>query len=720
MVTSRRVLALGRLVRVTPLSQEDAEHLLVNRALARGVTIDPGADLQELARRLDGLPLGLELAAGRLGVLSVRDVLDRLGLSLLRAGREGRQATLRGALAWSWELLSPNDRMALTQLSVFAGGFSVEASEQVLVLSEGAPLDAITSLVQYSLVTPVAGGRFKLLSSVREFAALNHAEPRLIEVRHGVWCAGLLARSGPAGSRAQLDVLMLERENLLAACHRAIDRGDTEVAVPTLEAAWLLLDQTGPFHVASTAAEDLLALPLSPALESRTRRCLAVVLWRRGEMADARHHLDRALAISHRTGDESGVADALAHSSMLHEDRNESEEAERAAMAALAIARRRREQTLETRCLIHLGVIRTGVGRHDEALHALYGARKLAEALGHRRFLGAITANVALVQGRLGRREEAAAAYLQSLAIHREIGNRRSQAAVLTNIGIGHFEEGRPIEARRALDEAMSIARDVGSRRRVSYILGTLGNIYFTEGNLTEARQHYEASGAIHAEMGNRRSQGVMLGNVGLVCMQQGRPADAREHYEAALAIARQFQNRTSEGYLLGLMSVVHHEEGHLDLAVTTCLAAIDLQRQNGDRRAEGESIGRMATYLQERGQWDEVGSALNEALQIAIEVGDVRVQGGCLTRLAEFELERGDPGVARELLNRAEPLVRNTDPAVLAELLCLRAALLWRGGERDLARATFKEAEGIAPTEDIDAQIALTRTRAVMAEGLN
>src|SRR6185436_17510070 len=138
--------------------------------------------------------LAIELAAGRLGVLSPAEVVERLGLTLFRSGRTDRperQATLAATLDWSWDLLDGDGRAALSQLGVFEGGFALDAADAVLVLPSGAwPAYVVGVLVERSLVT-ARGGRFALLGPVREYALGKLADPATVEARHGAWYAGL-------------------------------------------------------------------------------------------------------------------------------------------------------------------------------------------------------------------------------------------------------------------------------------------------------------------------------------------------------------------------------------------------------------------------------------------------------------------------------------------------------------------------------------------------
>jgi predicted ATPase len=173
LVTSReRLRVQGEQVYPVPvLERTQAQRLFVARARAAQPDFEPDEHLEELCERLDDLPLALELAAARTSLLSTAQLIERLGdrLDLLRGGRdaETRQQTLRATIEWSHELLEPDERELLASLSVFRGGWTLEAAERVA----GADVELMQSLVDKSLVRRWESGRFGMLETIREFGA---------------------------------------------------------------------------------------------------------------------------------------------------------------------------------------------------------------------------------------------------------------------------------------------------------------------------------------------------------------------------------------------------------------------------------------------------------------------------------------------------------------------------------------------------------------------
>lgn len=173
LVTSReRLRVQGEQVYPVPvLERAESRRLFVARARATQPDFEPDERLDELCERLDDLPLALELAAARTSLLTTEQLLERLGdrLDLLKGGRdaETRQRTLRATIEWSYELLEPAEQQLLAALSVFRGGWTLEAAERVA----DADLELMQSLVDKSLVRRWGSGRFGMLETIREFAA---------------------------------------------------------------------------------------------------------------------------------------------------------------------------------------------------------------------------------------------------------------------------------------------------------------------------------------------------------------------------------------------------------------------------------------------------------------------------------------------------------------------------------------------------------------------
>jgi predicted ATPase/class 3 adenylate cyclase len=317
LVTSRAPLHVSgeREYRLEPLPTADAATLFTERARSVGRELRPDATVEAICRRLDGLPLAVELAAARTKLLAPDRLLERLdaALPLLTGGARDapeRQRTLRATIAWSYDLLEPEGRELFARLSVFAGSFPVEAAEEVC----GAALDDLAALVDSSLLKPIGDDRLLMLETIREYglerlAASEHEGE--IRRRHAQFFAALaeVAYAGRFDDEAGwAERLELDHDDLRA----AFDSLDAEAALSfagalgwfwlshghlaegrdRLAAALAIPSGTTATRARALVASGALAARSGAALEGRAQVEEGVALW---SELDDRHQLATAL-----------------------------------------------------------------------------------------------------------------------------------------------------------------------------------------------------------------------------------------------------------------------------------------------------------------------------------------------------------------------------------------------------------------------------------------
>jgi predicted ATPase/class 3 adenylate cyclase/Tfp pilus assembly protein PilF len=624
-VTSRELLHLSgeEVMPLEPLAlARDAVDLFVVRAQAQRPEfhLDESnrAAVTEVVRLLDGLPLAIELAAARVRLLSPGQLVERMRdrFKLLSgAGSAGtRQATLKAAIDWSWQLLEPWEQAALAQCSVFEGGFTLEAAEEVLDLRPWteAPeaMDVVQALVDKSLVRTwmtAEQGRFDMNEpyfgmylSIHDYASdrLASAGPELEEaarVRHGRYFAGF-------GAEPQLDALLLhggtrrrrrlalELDNLVVACRRAIERNDAGTAVPAYRAIWEVLEFRGPFALACSLGRELMVLePMAPSLRALVCVALALSCVRSGLHAEAEQRLQRGLAIAVAEGD------------------------------------RRRE--------------------------------------------GVVHSVLASLNREAGRTETSRRHFEAAISIHREVGNRRAEGTVLGNLGNMNVDLGRFDEALTYHEQALAIHREVGNRRDEGGVLGNSAVLLSNQGRLEEARVRLEQALAIHREIGNRRDEGVVLTNLGDLYGTQGRIPEAIVTLEQALLVNRQLGSRGVEGVVLAGLGKLHLRQRRMEEARTCYELALRVLRESGNRRYEGAVLGGMGEYLLAQSRLPEAFAAFAEGESVLREVDDRFELAKLLCARGEAELARGDRVAAKKALDEARGLAASQGMQAQSEL---------------------------------------------------
>jgi predicted ATPase len=596
---------------------------------------DNAATVARLVRRLDGLPLAIELAAARVRSSTPARLLERLSKRfdlLAGASRDvaDRQRSLRATLDWSWEQLSPALQDALTQLSVFEGGWTLEAAELVVRLDDASSLeDVLAELIDRSLVRKSASSttgqpRFGMLVSVQEYAAEKRRRleaPDETEVRHGAWFARFGTREAIESLYVHGGVergLALDREhdNLIAACNRAVTRGDGGVAVALLEAAWAVLQDRGPFAVGVALAERVLGLSaLCARQRASTQYILGLALYQAGRADTGRPHLDAALAVSREVGD-----------------------------------RHRESAALDI-----LGLLHHSQGRMDEARASFDAALAIACEIGDRRTEGVVLIHVSGLDRDQGRTDDGRAHLDAALVVAREVGDRRAEGAALGTLGIVHSIQGRRDEGREHLDAALAVAREVGDRRTQGTVLVNLGNLHYEQGRIDDAQAWYDAALAVHREVGNRRFEGWLLSNVGELHYEQGRMDDARARYDAALTIAREVGDRRLEGGALGNLGSLLRFLGEPATATEHLTEALALHREVGHAYGQPPWLGALALIEADGGRLDSALALALEGVHIAAPYPSVQLKA--FETLARVHLVRGELAAAREAIARARAL---------------------------------------------------------------
>ena len=547
LVTTREVLGIAgeEAVALAPMQADDAQALFLRRAASAKRDFDPGpedrAAIPPLVKLLDGLPLAIELAAARIRTLPPRALLARMSerfkLLASSGSRLDRQATLRAAFDWSWDLLSAAEKAALAQLSVFDGGFTLESAEAVIDLSHlaDAPwtVDMVISLVDKSFVRPLAQERFDLLGSVQAYALehlqttgrFNGSGPAAWQgalSRHSAWFAAL-------GPQRATEHGCVELDNLIAACRRATAQAEGSVAAGALDGAWAALALQGPFAVGVELAQALATLPALPAAAAaHVYAVLGHAHAAAGRRAPAGLAFEQALAHA-RAADDAACASAVTTSlATLHARQGHVVQALAEHAAALDLARRVADPALECAALNGLGAVQFEQGHMTEAQVHWEAALVLARRAALPRWQGSLLGNLGNLHANLGRMATARELFEQALQAARESGDRKSEGNTQANLAMLYFVQGSLADAAQAGQAALRVARDLGHPRLECVALCNVGLVQGAMGDAAQALANYEAALQVAQQIGDRRAEGQVLGYLGLARARLGDSAGAK------------------------------------------------------------------------------------------------------------------------------------------------------------------------------------------------
>ncbi|MBI2299802.1 MAG: tetratricopeptide repeat protein, partial [Armatimonadetes bacterium] len=542
---------------VRALASAEAVRLFVERAAAAasGFDLRPhnAAAVAEICRRLDGLPLAIELAAARVRSMAPERIAGRLDerFKLLTGGSRTampRHRTLQGAVDWSYDLLHADEQRVLLALSVFYGGWTLEAAERVCGdgLERWELLDLFTSLVDKSLVIyDEEADRSRLLETVRQYAAERlAADAAAVRDRHLAWFGGLVAegfaaRRGPHEAEwAQR--LEADQENLRAAL-------DWCAAAPSRAADGLRLagqlywfwDHHGYWQEGRRQLEGALAAMPDAATPERALALqgAGLLTMHLGDLEAAERWDLAAMAAWERLGDRASYCRVQHNLGRVAQRREDLTTASR--LIAECVAEQRRLGDLDGLpiSLQSLGNLRSVEGDQAGAAELLEEALLLLHARDDGAGIAYCLSSLGNVAQRRGDLAAARRLHEQSLTIQRELGDRRGLMFALANLGAALRAEGDNHAARDRYEEGLRIAAQIGDRTATTVLLVNLGAIDTDEGCYAEAQARLDACLDLCRETGSRRMTAYCLRNLGSLARKQGHLETARDHYRASLEL---------------------------------------------------------------------------------------------------------------------------------------------------------------------------------------
>lgn len=578
-VTTRTLLGLPgeETLALAPLPPADAASLFLRRAEAGGFASQPSADdraaIDRLVRLLDGLPLAIELCAARTRLMPPRRLLERMSqrfkLLTSSGGRPDRQSTLRATFDWSWDLMTPPEKTALAQLSVFEGGFTLTAAEAIVDLKgcDDPPLvlDVLQSLLDKSLLRQVGDHRFDLLSSVQEYAAEHlAAEGRYPGSGPGALIAAQVRHCDHFAALPEHDALAeggVEIGNLVAACRRAVAHGNADCAVGALLNAWAGLIFQGPFRGGIELAGVVAAMPnLSDGQRAMVEWVAGSALDAVGQLVPARGRLMAGLSLARGSGDPRCIGTLRLALGAQHTTKAQMSEAFPHLAAALEIACNLDDRMLQLKVFNALGSLATDLGDVQQARKEFEHALELARELGERRWEGGILGNLGILLHGEGRLEAARDHYVDALSLSRETGDRRWEGNNRCNLGLLLHELGRTDDARAEFELALEAAEELGHPRLAATVLCNMGIVAESQGSFGEALGFYEGAVKRAGEVLDQRAEGQFRRYLGAIYARLGRIDESL----ACLGVGEAMLNDVSDRLSLALLLCARAEVEHL------------------------------------------------------------------------------------------------------------------------------------------------------------
>ncbi len=627
------------------LTQYEAVRLFVERAEILqpnfALTSTNAAPIAQICRRLDGIPLAIELAVARVKIMQVEQVAARLDdrFRLLTGGSRNalpRHQTLRALIDWSYDLLSKVEQKLFQRLSIFAGGWTLEAAEAICAgdgIESEEVLDILTQLVNKSLVIPDRESefetRYRLLETIRQYAReklLEEGGGDTVRERHLEFYLALTERAEPKlrgpDQTIWLDHLDKEVDNIRAALEWAMEDNVDFVLRMSSALLWF-------WHIRSRKSEgiewlerglvthrnreDNGSLSKSQALiRGKALNVAGSLLVMHGspergdELSNESLKLHRELGPAGRQG----IAHALwnlAQGAAHHENIDLAKELSE---QGLAIFRELKDKFGIAQCLDNIGSHNLMKGEYQQAKMVweedLFLRRELEDKDGIGWVLSCL-AELAFWQGDLEKGREL---YTEAQKSFRSVGNNWAVSMAISGMGSIMLAQGEFEQAAQLFEEALAFGRDMGDLNAIAGRRYDLARVAWSRGDYEEAARIYEETLAfVRRELNNKGAIAGTLFELGEVALAQGDYELATRRYEEALVIAHEIQARFTTAAALNGLGKIACFQGEYETAKNLHKEALTLLQSTGNRwntafTLEGFASLAVAQKNMERAVW--------------------------------------------------------------------------------------------------------------------
>jgi predicted ATPase/class 3 adenylate cyclase len=513
------------LMSLDELAGVDSVALFVERARAikSDFVLSPAnaVSVTDICRRLEGLPLAIELAAARIRLFPPPVLLNRLSsrLKLLTGGARdlpARQQTLRGTIDWSYSLLDPAEQRVFAALSVFAGGCTFEAAEAVCATDpelELDILDGITSLVEKSLLRQTGEDepRFSMLETIREYAGERleeSSQAALLRRAHTEYFATLAKDAEPAFTSADqdswLDRLEAEQDNFRAAIDWCLAGGNDDIALQLCASLYWFWYVRGHLSEGRRLLDEALTRDVAPQEPVRARAWIGAgsLALGQGDLARAETALQNGLALARELGDRPNVALALNTLGVLAYIQGGYEQARTLNEESLALYRELNDSWGIASTLNELAMLATGEGDFERAGAMYEEALALARRSGQRRAVAILLFELGLIRCQEGEYARAESLFQESAAALRQVGDKLLLAHALEEIAVVAQILGEPERVPDALAESLALLREADDKLALAEWLEIRARIASLRGEAERAARFHGAAASLREQIG--------------------------------------------------------------------------------------------------------------------------------------------------------------------------------------------------------------------------
>lgn len=650
------------------VEQYAAVQLFLQCARQSWANFAPGADLPWIARicqLVEGLPLGIELAATWVQMLSCREIATEIerNLAFLASPLRDtppRHRSLRAVFEHSWQLLSTVEQQALATLTIFRGGFRKEAAQAIA----GASILQLAQIMHKSLLRREANGRYTLHELLRQFVSeISSSDTTQATVaRHAAYYLTHLvqqeARLETAQRRNALDAIGEEIDNVRAAWTWAVTQGraaELAQAAPSLYTFFMarnwFVEGDSMLQQAATRLVTVGSQPAEQAAYAKVSARQALLACQIGQVQLAQQALQNSLTIAAQQGDHAEGAFCQLGLATVALRQGNYAAAQAAASASLQHYQQLGNTFGSAQALNILGDAARILGQYDVATNSLHAALALAQTsqlleveADSRRMLGSICWNQGDYTGAQVHYEQARQLYGDGRVVHRQ-----GEADAFNQLGFVAWSLGDYVVANQRFQQALHSFRQIGDRQGEGRAVDGLGRVAERQGNYQEAYRYYEQALQISRAIGDRTGEGITLSNLGFLAYRQGDYGVAQTHFTATLHMNATIGHRRWAALALTCLGLLAYLRGDHQSAYEQCQQALQIAEKIGDRTMISYALTHLGYALLGLERFQEAQPIFARALALRTALGELDRATEAAAGLAAVALAQDNLEIARQ-----------------------------------------------------------------------
>jgi predicted ATPase/Tfp pilus assembly protein PilF len=661
------------------LAQYESVRLFIERALAVNpkfrVTNDNAPALAEICSRLDGIPLAIELAAARTKILSVEKIYERLDdrFNLLTGGKRTalpRQQTLRALIDWSYDLLTEEEKILWGRLSVFSGGWTLEAAEEVCedeVTGKNKIVDLLSQLTEKSIVIyDESKERYKMLESMKQYGIEKLSDKNGMFLRHLNYYLELSENAEPElngnDPKLWLDILEADHSNFISAIDWSTNNENTEKGALVAAALGGFWSTKGHYSTGIRLNENIIQSPgaIDKSVKGKLLSSIGVFKFSQGDYEQAKKYSKESLAIRREIGDNSGIAVSIENLGKATALQGDSGQGRKYFEESLAIRKEIGDNNGIADSLHSLGTLSANQGDYEQAKKYYEESLIIKQEIGDKNGIAGTLNNLGSLSSYQGEYEQAMKYFEKSLAIRKEIGDKNGIADTMFNLGTIAIHQGDYEQAKKYLEENVIIKIEINDKHGIAATMNHLGVASFNQGDFEQAKKYHEESLAIRKEIGYKSGIADSMINLGILLTSQGDHEKAVKYYEESLAIYKEIGNRSGIALSLQNLGNEANSQGDYEQAKKYFGESLAISKAISDKKRIAESMIALGNVSVFEGDYEQAKKYSEESLAIRREIGDKKGIAESMVNLGAVLANQGDFELAVKLLSASEKIMES------------------------------------------------------------